>query len=59
MQDNGQGFRTMDGATRAAEVTAWPSLLAVGATWDAPLTERFAFALGVEFRHVSHSTLPI
>ena len=54
MQDAGQGFRTIGpmGGTEAAseQVTAWPSLLALAATWDTSLAQQYAAALAVEFR---------
>lgn len=49
MQDAGQGFRTTMPA-QVGQVTAWPSMLAVSATWDAGLTELVARGIGEEFR---------
>ena len=46
---NGQGFRTIE-PSMVGQVTAWPCLLAVGATWDPSLTEEFGAALADEFR---------
>ena len=49
MQDGPQGFRTNDGRL-VGTVTAWPSQLAVGATWDPTLAYEYARAIGEEFR---------
>ena len=49
MQDGPQGFRTID-ARLVGTVTAWPSQLALGATWDAELAREYGAALGREFR---------
>lgn len=49
IQDGPAGFRTTD--TRiVGTVTAWPSQLALGATWDPDLAYSYAEALGREFR---------
>lgn len=48
LQDNGQGYRTLH-AEQVGQVTSWPSSLAVTATWDDALIERWAKALGKEF----------
>lgn len=47
--DAGQGYRTYYPET-IGTVTAWPSNLALAATWDASLAFRYARALGAEFR---------
>mmetsp|Transcript_63261 Transcript_63261/g.120684 ORF Transcript_63261/g.120684 Transcript_63261/m.120684 type:complete len:724 (-) Transcript_63261:155-2326(-) len=49
MQDAANGFRDAwrDNAGRA---TAWPSLLALAATWDTQIAYTYAAALGDEFR---------
>jgi hypothetical protein len=49
MQDAGQGFRTTL-PIQVGQVTAWPSMLAVSATWDADLTGAVARGIGEEFR---------
>ena len=49
MQDGPQGFRTLD-ARLVGTVTAWPCMLAVGATWDAGLAREYGAGLGREFR---------
>lgn len=49
MQDAAQGFRTID-PRMIGEVTAWPCSLAFAATWDPNVTERWAAAMGREFR---------
>lgn len=48
LQDAAQGFRTSKRSI-VGQVTSWPCLLALAATWDAPLTRQFAEALGREF----------
>ena len=56
LQDAGQGFRNPVAGTDAerlateSQVTAWPSTLAVAATWDAALVRRWGEALGEEFK---------
>ena len=49
LQDGPQGFRTLD-PRQLGQVTAFPCLLSAAATWDANLVERFAGAIGAEFR---------
>jgi beta-glucosidase len=49
LQDAAQGFRTSKNSI-IGQVTSWPCLLGLAATWDATLTHRFAVALGHEFR---------
>ena len=49
MQDGPQGFRTLD-ARLVGTVTAWPCMLAVGATWDAGLAREYGAGLGREFK---------
>jgi beta-glucosidase len=49
MQDAAGGFRTYWQGI-VGTVTCWPSQLALAATWDPGLVERFAQALGSEFR---------
>ena len=44
-----QGFRNNADERQKAQVTAWPSSLAVAATWDVALVERWGEALGEEF----------
>ena len=48
-QDAAQGFRTLD-SRAVGQVTSWPCLLALGATWDPSLARRLGAALGREFR---------
>ena len=56
MQDAGQGFRTSRGV-QVGQVTSWPCLLALAATWDAPLARKYAEALGTEFRQKGANVL--
>mmetsp|Transcript_157640 Transcript_157640/g.502236 ORF Transcript_157640/g.502236 Transcript_157640/m.502236 type:complete len:506 (+) Transcript_157640:92-1609(+) len=49
MQDNGQGFRTVTEGI-ISEVTSWPSTLAAASSWSEAGTERWAIALGKEFK---------
>lgn len=49
MADAGNGFRTTDDKN-AGTSTQWPSLLAMAATWDDSLVQRYAAAVGEEFR---------
>ena len=49
MQDAAQGFRTMLRA-QVGQVTSFPCLLALGATWDRGLARRYAAALAAEMR---------
>jgi len=49
MQDNGNGFRTMS-KELIPEVTGWPCALAISSSWSEEDTERWAVALGKEFR---------
>mmetsp|Transcript_118176 Transcript_118176/g.346170 ORF Transcript_118176/g.346170 Transcript_118176/m.346170 type:complete len:941 (-) Transcript_118176:126-2948(-) len=49
MQDAANGYRTFHDVPTGT-TTSWPSLLALGATWDAPLVEEVAAAIAVEFR---------
>ena len=49
LQDAAQGFRTSTNAI-IGQVTSFPSLLALGATWDASLATSLGLALGDEFR---------
>ncbi|CAK9113738.1 unnamed protein product [Durusdinium trenchii] len=48
LQDNGQGYRTTQKPI-IGQVTAWPSTLAVAATWDRDLGYEWGQALGDEF----------
>lgn len=48
LQDNGQGYRTTD-VRIIGKVTAYPSTLAVAATWDRELGFTWGEALGKEF----------
>mmetsp|Transcript_88318 Transcript_88318/g.189669 ORF Transcript_88318/g.189669 Transcript_88318/m.189669 type:complete len:890 (+) Transcript_88318:86-2755(+) len=49
--DAGNGFRNMPGPIGKPDTTVmWPSSLAFGATWDPPLVERVAAAIGREYR---------
>lgn len=48
LQDNGQGYRTTDERI-IGKVTAYPSTLAVAATWDEELGYTWGEALGKEF----------
>ena len=48
-QDAAQGFRTLD-SRAVGQVTSWPCLLALAATWDTALSRRLGAALGREFR---------
>ena len=48
MHDGAQGFRTWNMFVRGL-VTAWPSSLAIAATWDRQLTFEYARAIGIEF----------
>ena len=48
MQDASAGFRTFFPES-IGTVTAWPSMLALAATWDEALVERVAAAIGAEF----------
>ena len=49
MQDASQGFRPMR-RSQVGQSTAWPSMLALAATWDPPLARRYAAAVGDEFK---------
>eukprot|EP00443_Scrippsiella_acuminata_P062651 CAMPEP_0115499498 /NCGR_PEP_ID=MMETSP0271-20121206/67369_1 /TAXON_ID=71861 /ORGANISM="Scrippsiella trochoidea, Strain CCMP3099" /LENGTH=884 /DNA_ID=CAMNT_0002928315 /DNA_START=51 /DNA_END=2705 /DNA_ORIENTATION=+ len=49
MQDAAGGFRT-NFPELGGTVTVWPSLLAMGATWDAAVVRAFGEALGREFK---------
>ncbi|KAL1499610.1 hypothetical protein AB1Y20_011809 [Prymnesium parvum] len=49
LQDASQGFRTV-GPSNVGRVTSFPTMLALGATWDAPLIRRVAAATAREFR---------
>ena len=49
LQDAAQGFRTSKSVI-VGQVTSWPCLLGLAATWDPLLTRRFALALGAEFK---------
>ena len=49
MQDGPQGFRTIDDRI-IGKVTAWPSQLALGATWDRNLAHAYGAALAAEFK---------
>mmetsp|Transcript_91478 Transcript_91478/g.191207 ORF Transcript_91478/g.191207 Transcript_91478/m.191207 type:complete len:826 (+) Transcript_91478:129-2606(+) len=49
MQDNGNGFRTLDWDS-AGHATSWPCALAVAATFSTELVEAWGKALGKEFR---------
>jgi len=49
MQDNGQGFRTVT-EDIIDQVTGWPVTLAISSSWSEADTERWAVALGQEFR---------
>ena len=56
MQDAGQGFRTID-KSQCAQVASWPCGLAVAATFDTFLVERWGAALGAEFRGKGANTI--
>jgi beta-glucosidase len=49
MQDASHGFRTL-WPEQAGQVTAWPCLLALGATWDASLARAYGAGVAAEFR---------
>lgn len=49
MQDAAQGYRTMFEA-QVGTVTAWPSMLALAATWDASLAHKYGSEVAAEFR---------
>ena len=49
MQDATQGFRTL-WSNIVGQVTAFPSALAAGATWDPTMVYEYAVAVGAEFR---------
>jgi len=49
MQDAAQGFRTTEQAI-IGKVTSWPCALALAASWDVKATQRWAQAIGEEFR---------
>eukprot|EP00927_Polykrikos_kofoidii_P083081 TRINITY_DN8425_c0_g1_i6.p1 TRINITY_DN8425_c0_g1~~TRINITY_DN8425_c0_g1_i6.p1 ORF type:complete len:904 (+),score=153.16 TRINITY_DN8425_c0_g1_i6:140-2851(+) len=49
MQDAAQGFRTLD-ANSVGKVTSWPCSLAMSSSWDPEAVERWAIALGTEFK---------
>ena len=49
MQDAAQGFRTID-TRMVGQVTSWPCVLALAATWDPSLARKWGQALGREFR---------
>jgi len=50
LADGGQGFRIEKKTKEAlAEVTSWPTTLAVAATWNDELVERWAAAVAKEF----------
>lgn len=56
MQDAAAGFRTY-WSDMTDTVTAWPSLLALAATWDPDLVQDFAIALGQEFAGKGANTI--
>lgn len=49
MQDNGQGFRTVTEEI-ISQVTSWPCALAAASSWSEVDNERWAIALGKEFK---------
>lgn len=49
MQDAAHGFRTL-WPEQAGQATAWPCLLALGATWDATLARAYGAGVAAEFR---------
>jgi beta-glucosidase len=49
VQDAAQGFRTL-WPEQAGQVTGWPCLLALGATWDATLAREYGAGVAAEFR---------
>ena len=58
MQDAAQGFRTVE-PRQIGQVTAFPAALAAAATWDDSLVQRYAGAIGREFRRKGVRVRPI
>lgn len=50
MQDGPQGFRTHESVGGYGTTTQWPSALTVAASWDVKLLNKWATAMGEEFR---------
>ena len=50
MQDGPQGFRTTDKTGGFGTSTAWPSAMAIAASWDTDLAYRWARSMAKEFK---------